>query len=146
MQHVNNYVYNYFAILQVLIPLLLQALQKYNLIEQFSSVVRGFCNTSEAISELGDKQKITSLSLRSLCKTVLADTGLATASAVDRCQVLVNIMATITNNCDPAQASCSVVIPDTIVKFTTSVSFEEKQLVILKNVLGKQVSCFVNCS
>ena len=69
---------------QVLVPLLLQALYKYNLVTSFSAVVAGFCNTPEAISELGDKARITSLSLRSLCKTVLEDTSLSTASAVDR--------------------------------------------------------------
>ena len=69
---------------QVLVPLLLQALYKYNLVSSFSAVVAGFCNTPEAISELGDKARITSLSLRSLCKTVLEDTSLSTASAVDR--------------------------------------------------------------
>ena len=69
---------------QVLVPLLLQALYKYNLVSSFSKVVAGFCNTPEAISELGDSARITSLSLRSLCKTVLEDTSLSTASAVDR--------------------------------------------------------------
>ena len=49
---------------QVLVPLLLQALYKYNLLSAFSQVVSGFCNSSEAISELGDKSRITSLSLR----------------------------------------------------------------------------------
>ena len=72
------------SVSQVLVPLLLQALYKYNLVSSFSAVVAGFCNTPEAISELGDKARITSLSLRSLCKTVLEDTSLSTASAVDR--------------------------------------------------------------
>ena len=71
-------------VFQVLVPLLLQALYKYNLVSSFSKVVAGFCNTPEAISELGDSARITSLSLRSLCKTVLEDTSLSTASAVDR--------------------------------------------------------------
>ena len=74
----------YVFLFQVLVPLLLQALYKYNLVSSFSKVVAGFCNTPEAISELGDSARITSLSLRSLCKTVLEDTSLSTASAVDR--------------------------------------------------------------
>merc|ERR1719189_2999323 len=109
---------------KVLVPLLLQALYKYNLLSAFSQVVSGFCNSSEAISELGDKSRITSLSLRSLCKTVLGDTSPATASAVERCAVLVSIMAAITRapDSDPANIDTE----------------EEKQLKSLKNVLGTQ--------
>ena len=69
---------------KVLVPLLLEALYKYNLLPAFTNVVKGFCNTSTVVSELGDKEKITSLSLRSLCKTVLGDTNLPTNSATDR--------------------------------------------------------------
>ena len=57
---------------------------KYSLLATFSRVVVGFCNTPEAISALGDEARITSLSLRSLCKTVLEDISLSTASAADR--------------------------------------------------------------
>ena len=117
---------------QVLVPLLLQALYKYNLVSAFSEVVAGFCNTPEAISELGDKARITSLSLRSLCKTVLEDTSLSTASAVDRSRVLVSIMVRVTGG----GAGVSV---DKIVKFSNTVSSEETQLKSLKNVLGTQV-------
>ena len=118
---------------QVLVPLLLQALYKYNLVSAFSEVVAGFCNTPEAISELGDRARITSLSLRSLCKTVLEDTSLSTASAVDRSRVLVAIMVRVTGG----GAGVSV---DKIVKFSNTVSSEETQLKSLKNVLGTQVS------
>lgn len=116
---------------KVLVPLLLQALYKYNLVSSFSKVVAGFCNTPEAISELGDSARITSLSLRSLCKTVLEDTSLSTASAVDRSRVLVSIMARVTGG----GAGVSV---DKIVKFSSTVSSEEAQLKFLKNVLGTQ--------
>ena len=47
------------------------------------------------VSSLGDKDKITSLSLRSLCKTVLGDTSLPTASATDRSRVLIDILAIV---------------------------------------------------
>merc|ERR1719319_1827873 len=60
---------------KVLGPLLLEALAKYHLLEAFQAIVRGFCNSSA----------ITSLSLRSLCKTVLGDTSLATSSTTHRC-------------------------------------------------------------
>ena len=118
---------------QVLVPLLLEALYKYNLLDTFVTVVKGFCNTATAISQLGDSQKITSLSLRSLCKTVLGDTSLPTASALERSEVLVQIMVNITGG-------ETEVMADKIVKFCSSVSSEEEQLKSLKHVLGTQVS------
>jgi len=124
---------------KVLVPLLIQALHKYNLIDSFNSVVKGFCNSSEAISDLGDQDKITSLSLRSLCKTVLSNTTMSTASAVDRSKVLVDIMANVTHNCiGDTEAGNRVIIPDKLEKFTTTVQHEEMQLTFLKNVLGTQ--------
>ena len=56
----------------------------------------GFCNSTDAISALGNQEKITSLSLRSLCKTVLGDTNIPTNSATDRSRVLVDILAEVT--------------------------------------------------
>jgi len=116
---------------KVLVPLLLEALYKYNLLTTFVTVVKGFCNTATAISHLGDAQKITSLSLRSLCKTVLGDTSLPTASALERSEVLVRIMVNITGGEDEVTA-------DKIVKFCSSVSSEEEELQSLKHVLGTQ--------
>ena len=120
--------------MKVLVPLLLEALYKYNLLSTFANVVKGFCNTCTAISELGDKQKITSLSLRSLCKTVLGDTSLPTASALERSEVLVQIMASVTGG------ERGEVAADKIVKFCSTVASEEEELRSLKNVLGTQVS------
>ena len=120
--------------LKVLVPLLLEALYKYNLLTTFVSVVKGFCNTCTAISHLGDKEKITSLSLRSLCKTVLGDTSLPTASALERSEVLVQIMASITGGEE------GEVVADQIVKFCSTVASEEEELKSLKLVLGTQVS------
>ena len=114
--------------------MLLEALYKYNLLATFSGVVKGFCNTCTAISQLGDKEKITSLSLRSLCKTVLGDTSLPTASALERSEVLVQIMANITGGQEGEVAA------DKIVKFCSTVASEEEELRSLKNVLGTQVS------
>ena len=120
--------------MKVLVPLLLEALYKYNLLATFVSVVKGFCNTCTAISNLGDKQKITSLSLRSLCKTVLGDTSLPTASALERSEVLVQIMVSITGG------QQGEVVADKIVQFSSSVASEEEELKSLKLVLGTQVS------
>ena len=115
----------------MLVPLLLQALHKYALLPAFSNIVSGFIHSEDVIEELGDKEVITSLSLRSLCKTVLGDTGLSTASAVDRSRVLVNIVTNITGG------QMTDKMTD---KFSNSVSSEENQLTSLKNVLGNQVS------
>ena len=76
---------------------------------------------------------------RSLCKTVLGDTSLATASAAERCAVLVTIMAAITRASD-SETDNTEVVADKLVKFSNSVAEEEKQLKSLKNVLGTQVS------
>ena len=76
---------------------------------------------------------------RSLCKTVLGDTSLATASAAERCAVLVSIMAAITRDPD-SETDNTEVVADKLVKFSNSVAEEEKQLKSLKNVLGTQVS------
>ena len=71
----------------------------------------------------------------------MGDTSLATASAVERCAVLVSIMAAITRapDSDPANTDTEVAA-DKLVKFSNSVAEEEKQLKSLKNVLGTQVS------
>jgi len=119
---------------KVLVPLLLEALYKYNLLSTFTNVVKGFCNTSTVVSELGDKEKITSLSLRSLCKTVLGDTNLPTNSATDRCRVLVDILAAVTGG----ERENSLVNVEKIIEFTQTVQSEESQLKSLKNVLGTQ--------
>jgi len=120
---------------KVLVPLLLEALYKYNLLPAFTNIVKGFCNTSTVVSELGDKEKITSLSLRSLCKTVLGDTNLPTNSATDRCRVLVDILAAVTTRGDSDNSLINV---EKIIKFTQTVQSEESQLKSLKNVLGTQ--------
>lgn len=119
---------------KVLGPLLLEALYKYHLLEAFNNVVKGFCNSTSVVSALGDSNKITSLSLRSLCKTVLGDTTLATNSATDRCTVLLDILARVTGG---EEEGCRV-DAEKVVPYTTTVTAEEEQLKELKNVLGTQ--------
>lgn len=80
------------------VPLLLVSLGRYNLVSQFSNIVKGFCNSVNVISDLGDKSLITSLSLRSLCKTVLKDTSLPTNTAKDRCNRINEILASVSAN------------------------------------------------
>lgn len=83
---------------KVLVPLLLEALSKYKLTESFQAVVKGFANGSHVVKAFGDMNKITSYSLRSLCKTVLNDTNPNTNSASDRCQVLFRILNQVASN------------------------------------------------
>jgi len=116
----------------VLVPLLLEALLKYGLLEAFSAVVVGFCNTSTLVKQLGDKDKITSLSLRSLCKTVLQDTNLPTNSATDRCRALMSILSSVAGD-SSGGIDISKVTP-----FTCSLSQEQTQLRKLKSMLGTQ--------
>ena len=124
---------------KVLGPLLLEALYKYHLLDSFNDVVKGFCNSSSAISALGDSSKITSLSLRSLCKTVLGDTSLPTSSAVDRCTALFSILAKVTGG------EGDLVVAEKLLPFSSSVTEEEHQLSQLKSVLGTQVTSRFFC-
>lgn len=80
----------------ILAPLLLQSMERYNLVDKFNTLVKGFCNSADVISELGSKEEITSLSLRSLCKTVLQDTSLPTRSASHRSQRVFEILTRVT--------------------------------------------------
>jgi len=118
---------------KVLGPLLLEALYKYNLMEAFKKVVKGFCNSTSVVSSLGDNSKITSLSLRSLCKTVLGDTTLPTNSATDRCTVLLDILARVTSGEEGGEVQA-----EKVAKFSSSLAEEEEQLKQLKSVLGTQ--------
>ena len=52
----------------------------------------GFVNGINVVAKYAEEGTVTSLSLRSLCKTVLGDTNPNTNSAGDRCRVLVGIM------------------------------------------------------
>ena len=81
------------------------------------------------MKKFGDRQKITSLSLRSLCKTVLADTNPTTASASDRCKVLVQIANSLVGQEDVSAKVASV---------TITVASEEEELKQLKGMLGTQ--------
>jgi len=119
---------------KVLGPLLLEALYKYHLLDSFTAVVKGFCNSSAAISALGDSSKITSLSLRSLCKTVLGDTSLPTSS-VDRCTALFSILARVTSQ---DGGGSDLISGGKLLPFSSSVTEEEHQLSQLKSVLGTQ--------
>ena len=85
------------------------------------------------VEKFGDKEKITSNSLRSLCKTVLNDTNPTTASASDRSKVVVNILGAIL----PGKNSGSV-DASKLSEVATLVDTEEDELRQLKGMLGTQ--------
>jgi hypothetical protein len=99
----------------------------------FCSVVSGFVNASAIVEKFGDKQKITSNSLRSLCKTVLSNTNPMTASAADRSKVVVNILSAVLPGDAPG-----VIETSNLRDMATLVSTEETELRHLKDMLGTQ--------
>ena len=88
---------------------------------------------NEKLNEFGDKSKITSNSLRSLCKTVLNNTNPSTASASDRSKVVIDILTAIL----PGKLSGSIDMTQ-LNDSATPVRAEESELKKLKDVLGTQ--------
>ena len=117
---------------KVLIPLLLEALNKYNLVDEFNSVVDGFVNGVHVVRKYGDMTKITSYSLRSLCKTVLEDTNPKTVSAKDRSEVLVNIIAKVTSS------DTNTIDSSKVSEVAVTVKSEQDDLEQLKKMLSTQ--------
>jgi len=120
---------------RILVPLLIQSLQRYNLVPAFSKLVKGFCNSADVISDLGNKAEITSLSLRSLCKTVLQDTSLSTTTAVERCKRVLEILTSVTSG----KGSTSVDV-DKIAPYIISVEEEIVNLNQLQRIENIQRS------
>jgi len=120
-----------------LVPLLLEAVHKYQLFDQFQATVKGFVNGVEVVDKMGSKEVITSNSLRSLCKTVLGDTNPDTNSASDRSKVLIQILAKVTSSSDE---QVDMVDPSNMTSVTTSVQEEVAQLKDLKGMLDTQSS------
>jgi hypothetical protein len=60
--------------------------------EKFRAVVAGFANSSDLVARYGDKDKVTSASMRSLCKTLLDDTNPNTSSAMERSKIVTKIL------------------------------------------------------
>jgi len=118
---------------KVLIPLFLEALRRYSLFESFSEVVVAFANSVKVVEQFADSSKVTSLSLRSLCKTLLNNTNPATASACDRAKVLVEILSKVCpeSNSNNIEAS-------KILSVASSVKLEQEEVLHLKNVLNTQ--------
>lgn len=102
---------------------------------EFQAVVKGFVNGLHVVQKFGDPSKVTSLSLRSLCKTVLNDTNPLTASALGRSQVLMKILITLLTPDDQSKSSANLSKSVTV---AANVSYEEEELKNLKAVLNTQ--------
>jgi len=123
---------------RVLVPLLIQSMERYNLIPQFSNLVKGFCNSADVISKLGNKKEITSLSLRSLCKTVLHNTSLPTTTAVDRCKRVLEILTAVANEPTTEGDKPTNLTLDKIIPHTVSLELETKNLRKLQDIEAVQ--------
>jgi len=120
---------------KVLIPLFLEALRRYSLFESFSEVVVAFANSVKVVEQFADSSKVTSLSLRSLCKTLLNNTNPATASACDRAKVLVEILSKI---CPVEESKPANIEASKILSVASSVKLEQEEVLHLKSVLNTQ--------
>lgn len=130
---------------KVLVPLFLEALRRYNLLEAFDEVVVAFANSVKVAEKYADSEKVTSYSLRSLCKTILNNTNPATASACDRAKVLVEILSKVTQNNQNASGessenteTLSKIDASKVLTVATSVKSERDEVTTLKSVLGTQ--------
>eukprot|EP00088_Acartia_fossae_P001671 TRINITY_DN10675_c0_g1_i14.p1 TRINITY_DN10675_c0_g1~~TRINITY_DN10675_c0_g1_i14.p1 ORF type:complete len:435 (-),score=126.22 TRINITY_DN10675_c0_g1_i14:944-2248(-) len=121
------------------VPLLLISLARYNLVQRFSTIVKGFCNSVNVISDLGDKSLITSLSLRSLCKTVLKDTSLSTRTASHRCRRIHDILVQVVNDSEK-ETDNNNLIADKVSAYATSVPSEEAKVRHLEALQKAQYS------
>jgi len=127
------------------VGLLLLALTRYNLVQQFSNIVKGFCNSVNVISDLGDKSVITSLSLRSLCKTVLKDPHLSTTLAVERCTRMYQIVSEIISETSSGQAVLvgwllQQALSSKIHQYAHNPSSEQAKLARLQSIQSAQYS------
>eukprot|EP00096_Caligus_rogercresseyi_P015667 TRINITY_DN813_c0_g2_i1.p1 TRINITY_DN813_c0_g2~~TRINITY_DN813_c0_g2_i1.p1 ORF type:complete len:383 (+),score=130.85 TRINITY_DN813_c0_g2_i1:203-1351(+) len=117
---------------KILVPLLLDALNKYKFLPRFREIVKGVCNGVSVVDTHGNKEKITSYSLRSLSKTVLNDTNPKTTSTIDRCSILYQILSSVSSEATETSLA-SAVSP---LSFT--ITEEEAKLTELKAMLSSQ--------
>jgi len=125
---------------KVLVPLFMESLRRYGLFESFGQVVVAFANSVKVVEKYaGDSGKVTSYSLRSLCKTILNNTNPATASACDRAKVLVEILSKISHDKSNNEDESSWMIDASkVLTVATSVKAEQDEVQHLKSVLGTQ--------
>lgn len=118
---------------KVLIPLFLEAIRRYDLFGAFSDVVVAFANSVKVVEQFADSDKVTSFSMRSLCKTLLNNTNPATTSACDRAKVLVEILSKVVSKDNSEKLDDAKIL-----SVATSVKVEQEEVQNLKSVLGTQ--------
>jgi maternal-effect protein exuperantia len=118
---------------KVLIPLFLEAIRRYDLFGAFSDVVVAFANSVKVVEQFADSDKVTSFSMRSLCKTLLNNTNPATTSACDRAKVLVEILSKVVSKDNSEDLDDAKIL-----SVATSVKVEQEEVQNLKSVLGTQ--------
>jgi len=118
---------------KVLIPLFLEAIRRYDLFEAFSDVVVAFANSVKVVEKFAESDKVTSFSMRSLCKTLLNNTNPATTSACDRAKVLVEILSKVVSKDEGEKLDDAKIL-----SVATSVKVEQEEVQNLKSVLGTQ--------
>ncbi|XP_021919450.1 maternal protein exuperantia isoform X2 [Zootermopsis nevadensis] len=127
-------------------PLLLEALQKYNLLERFSAVVKGFAN-GYRVAEVKCAKTVRSFSLRTLSR-VLLNNEEDLDSAADRARLAFQIVQHLCAGEDRPESNQGSGdgqadnhgLAEAIRQFTNTVAKEEMELVGLKTVLKRQAS------
>jgi len=125
---------------KILVPLLIQSLARYNLVPAFSKIVKGFCNSANVIDKIGNKNEITSLSLRSLCKTVLQNTSLPTTTAIDRCQRVLEVLCSVAEKAEDKENKSKVNLSEVVRPFATTIVAEEDNLKNLEHIESIQLT------
>lgn len=132
---------------KVAAPLLLEALRKYNLLERFSAVVKGFAN-GYAIAEVKCAKTVRSFSLRTLSR-VLLDKEEELDNAADRARLAYQVVQHLCGSEDRPENSqgsgdagdaINRGLVDAVCQYTHSVAKEELDLAGLKVVLERQNS------
>jgi len=118
---------------KVIVPLLLVSLERCRLMEKFRTVVAGFANSSDLVARYGDKDKVTSGSMRSLCKTLLGDTNPNTCSAMERSKIVMKILQKVVPSGQADAPDISKVKED-----LSTVQSEEEDLKSLRQILSAQ--------
>lgn len=128
---------------KVAAPLLLEALRKYNMLEKFCSVVKGFANGYN-VAEVKCAKTIRSFSLRTLSR-VLLDKDEELDSAVDRARLSFQIVQHLCGG-EERQGSgdgdetAAPGLVQAISEFTQTIAQEEEELARIKTVLDRQNS------
>lgn len=122
--------------------LLLEALRRYNLVDRFSELVKGFANCFAFVKQKCE-QSVQSFSLKILSKILLDRENETTGSAVDRArlayQLVHHLCQGMGENTGAGDATVSSkVIVEALSEFTSTIADVEKAIDVFKLVLQRQ--------